>query len=46
MDVFWINVLDVLKTCLEDVFGTGVCPLGYNSRRVKYKLNLATIIDH
>ena len=27
MDVFWVNVLDVLKTCPEDVFGTGVCPL-------------------
>ena len=28
MDVFRVNVLDILKTCLGDVFGTGVCPLG------------------
>ena len=28
IDVFCVNVLDVLKTCLGDVFGTGDCPLG------------------
>ena len=32
MNVFWGNVLDVLKTCLEDVLGTGVCPLGHCKR--------------
>ena len=25
MGVFWVKVLDVLKTCRDDVFGTGVC---------------------
>ena len=31
MDDFWVNVLDVLKRCFEDDFGTGVCPLGMDS---------------
>ena len=28
MDVFWVKVLDVLKTCLKDVFGTDDFLLG------------------
>ena len=36
MDVFWNNVLDILKTCLDDVIGTGVYPQGYLSMSASF----------
>ena len=40
MDVLWVNVSGVLKTCVEDVFRTGMWAVGYKKYKIQFPQNL------